>query len=245
MLVDAITPAVYQKNAFDRLVLDPKRKRIIQALVASHAGESTGIVAGKGAGLVFLLGGPPGVGKTLTAEAIAETQERPLYTVGAGELGTQPGAVEAKLKEIFDMAVIWNAIVLLDEADIFMEARTKDDIHRNAIVAIFLRMIEYFDGILFLTTNRVDDLDDAFLSRISMRLLYLELDRHQRLQIWKDLCTGYAFDFNALAAHELNGREIQHCWQCTLTMARFENRMPTQEDINDMIAIVQDFHPGK
>lgn len=74
----------------------------------------------------------------------------------AGELGTDPRFLEADLQKILDICHAWGAILLLDEADVFLEKRNMQDIHRNALVSIFLRQLEYFQGILFLTTNRVE-----------------------------------------------------------------------------------------
>lgn len=69
----------------------------------SHADtgrETADVIAGKGEGSIFLLHGPPGVGKTLTAEAIAELLHKPLYTVSMGELGTNPESLESNLQDI-------------------------------------------------------------------------------------------------------------------------------------------------
>ena len=64
-------------------------------------------------------------------------------------------------------------------------ARSKTDLHRNAIVSVFLRVLEYYSGILFLTTNRVGTFDSAFRSRIHMSLFYPKLDLKASLEIWK------------------------------------------------------------
>lgn len=56
-----------------------------------------------------------------------------------------------KLKEVFEYAVLWKAILLLDEADIFLQERNVNDLKRNALVTIFLRELEYFDGIIFVS----------------------------------------------------------------------------------------------
>ena len=103
-----------------------------------------------------MLHGPPGTGKTLTAEGISELLKCPLYTVSAGELGTDSRFLEMELQKILDICHAWGAILLLDEADVFLEKRNMHDLHRNALVSIFLRQLEYFQGILFLTTNRVE-----------------------------------------------------------------------------------------
>jgi len=75
----------------------------------------------------------------------------------------------------------------LDEADVFLEKRTINDINRCALVGIFLRLLEYHDGIIFLTTNRVECFDPAFKSRISMALHYEDLTSDARATIWKQL----------------------------------------------------------
>lgn len=74
----------------------------------------------------------------------------------AGELGTDSRFLEHELQKILDICHTWGAILLLDEADVFLEKRNMQDIHRNALVSVFLRQLEYFQGILFLTTNRVE-----------------------------------------------------------------------------------------
>ena len=65
------------------------------------------VIQGKGKGLVAILHGPSGVGKTLTAEGIAELLKRPLYMVSAGELGTHPRDLETELTKILDIAHTW------------------------------------------------------------------------------------------------------------------------------------------
>ena len=92
--------------------------------------------------------------------------------------------IETKLVKWFSLAERWNAILLLDEADIFLERRATRDIQRNGIVSIFLRRLEYFRGLLFLTTNRVGQIDDAFLSRVTVVLQYDHLTDDTRKKIW-------------------------------------------------------------
>lgn len=174
--VSGIHDIEWNDGAFESLVLPEKQKSIVKALVQSHTSEAAerknidDVIQGKGRGLVAVLHGTPGVGKTLTAESIAELLKCPLYCVSAGELGTSPRELEQELQKILDLAHSWGAVLLLDEADVFLEARTAQDIHRNALVSIFLRLLEYFQGILFLTTNRVATFDDAFQSRIHIAL---------------------------------------------------------------------------
>lgn len=148
--VSGIKEIVWNEGAYESLVLEDNTKDIVKALVESHkykAAESIDdVIQGKGKGLVAVLHGPPGTGKTLTAEGIAELLKCPLYMVTAGELGTDSRALEAELEKVLNLAHSWGAVLLLDEADVFLEKRTIQDIHRNALVSIFLRLLEYFQG---------------------------------------------------------------------------------------------------
>lgn len=110
----------------------------------------------------------------------------PLYMMSAGDLGLDPRHVENKLQGILDMCTRWNAILLLDEADVFLEERSLHELERNKLVSIFLRVLEYYEGIMFLTTNRVQTFDAAFQSRIHISLEYPELDTKSRKTVWKN-----------------------------------------------------------
>lgn len=129
-----------------------------------HARPFDDIVIGKGKGLIGLLCGNPGCGKTLTAEAVAEVTHRPLYVVSAGELGTRPQEVDKNLAQILELAHTWRTVLLLDEAEVFLHQRSTTDLARNALVSIFLRQLEYYQGILILTTNMIKQCDPAFES---------------------------------------------------------------------------------
>ena len=93
------------------------------------------VIKGKGKGLIMLLSGPPGVGKTLTAEAVAEVMRVPLFSMGALDLGIRVGEVEDSLDKILRMVSRWNAVLLMDEADVFLEQRTVNDLQRNELVS--------------------------------------------------------------------------------------------------------------
>ncbi|CAJ2510835.1 Uu.00g064600.m01.CDS01 [Anthostomella pinea] len=76
------------------------------------------------------------------------------------------------------------AYMLLDEADVFLSQR-ENNLERNALVSVFVRVLEYYNGILFLPTNRVGTLDEAFKSRVHLSLHYPALDRSQTHDIMK------------------------------------------------------------
>lgn len=178
----------WNKRAFNHLVIDEEIKDIIQALVTSklETDQTTDLIQGKGNGLIILLHGGPGTGKTFTAESVAELAEKPLFRVTCGDIGTKPEEVEKYLESVLHLGKIWGCVVLLDEADVFLEQRTLTDLERNALVSVFLRVLEYYEGILILTSNRVGTFDEAFKSRIQLSLHYESLTKSQRRTIWKN-----------------------------------------------------------
>ena len=139
-------------NPFNDLKIPDMHKKMILSIVYEHfekkrirqvaAGQGLethdqDFIRGKGRGIVILLHGAPGVGKTATAEAVAHTQHRPLFPITCGDLGTTPKVVEERLQETFRLANLWDCILLMDEADIFLSQRQKNDdsISRNAMVS--------------------------------------------------------------------------------------------------------------
>ena len=92
---------------------------MLQSLVEAHNNDLgfDDFVQGKGHGLVINLFGPPGVGKTLSAEATSEHVRRPLYVVGGGDVGTTAATLDSTLQQVFDIATSWKAIVLIDEVN--------------------------------------------------------------------------------------------------------------------------------
>ena len=256
-LVSGLRDIVFNEAAFSSLVIPPSRKRLIEALVLSHR-SSTGdaaavtparadIIAGKGEGTIFLLYGPPGVGKTLTAEAIAELLHKPLYVVSMGELGTTPEALEERLQDVLDLCVPWGALVLIDEAEMLLEQRTKSEVLRNAMVCVMLRLLEYYSGILFLTTNRVEALDPAFQSRVQCALRYAPLDNESRKAVWSNLIAHAEanvapdVDLDALAAAELNGRQIKNALQLALALSRHEGAQLSKRHLDATLDVTSAF----
>jgi hypothetical protein len=82
------------------------------------------------------------VGKTLTAESIAERLRVPLLVLGSGDLGLDSRMIEGRLIRTMSMCARWNGILLLDEADVFLEERSLHELERNKLVSIFLRVME-------------------------------------------------------------------------------------------------------
>ena len=187
--VASLTEYAYDRQLSEKLVLPEHIKRLIQMLVEHRSGGFRDIVAGKAGGAIILLTGPPGVGKTLTAEVFSEAQEKPLYSVQASQLGTDPEVLERNLLVCIARANRWGAIFLLDEADVYVHKRG-DNLDQNAIVGVFLRVLEYQDkSVMFLTTNRPELVDDAIASRCVARIDYAYPTADEQVQIWSILAT--------------------------------------------------------
>ncbi|KAL1966372.1 hypothetical protein VTN77DRAFT_4514 [Rasamsonia byssochlamydoides] len=110
---------------------------------------------------------------------------KPLYPITCGDLGTTAQEVENNLYKISAQAEAWDCVLLPDETDVFLAQRSKSELKRNAIVSVFLCILEYYKGLLFLTTNRVGSFDEAFISRIHLSLYYPGLNKSQNLAIWE------------------------------------------------------------
>ncbi|KAK3319666.1 hypothetical protein B0T19DRAFT_270249 [Cercophora scortea] len=194
--VDLIEPVptvqAGEGDGFERLVLPPGHRDIVRALVKTHARKAGtaksqfDLVKGKGKGLIILLHGAPGVGKTSTAECVAANAGRPLFSITCGDLGGDTAQeVESHLDRFFELARKWNCVLLLDEADVFLSTRTAGNIKQNSLVSVFLRVLEYYSGILVLTTNRVGSFDEAVKSRVHCALYYPPLDEDQTFKVWQ------------------------------------------------------------
>ncbi|KAK2812459.1 hypothetical protein FQN50_001460 [Emmonsiellopsis sp. PD_5] len=209
-----------QRARFEDLVLPDGHRILLQALIKNQvrvpkgttgdsddapANLSMDAVPGKGRGLIILLHGAPGVGKTSTAECVAAQLNRPLLPITCGDIGTTASDAEQELETYCSLAHRWRCVLLLDEADVFLAKREKGDIKRNSLVSgmfsiyggilddngvsncsiVFLRVLEYYSGVIILTTNRVGEFDEAFRSRIHISLYYPKLDEISTKEVWE------------------------------------------------------------
>jgi DNA polymerase III delta prime subunit len=210
-----LTEYQYDRNLGEKLVL-PGAVRSLVDILLEHKGGFKDIIVGKGGGGIILCAGRPGTGKTLTAEVYSEVAARPLYTVQCSQLGVNPEALEDELLKVFARSARWNAILLLDEADVYVHHRG-DDLEQNAIVGVFLRTLEYYKGIMFLTTNRADLVDDAILSRCIAKITYEVPSLEDQKKIWRILAdtagvkiTNGVIEEIAEAHPKLSGRDVKN-----------------------------------
>ncbi|KAK2005814.1 ATPase [Colletotrichum eremochloae] len=242
--LEYLKPVVTDREAFKYLVLDEEIKMTVKALIGKFAAADSSkvspwandFVKNKGEGRIFLLHGAPGVGKTCTAECVAELTNRPLISLTSGDLSINSNSVENNLSYFLELGRRFGALVLLDEADVYLERRRAKDIARNGLVSVFLRALEYYRGVLFLTTNRVQAFDAAFTSRIHVALHYKNLTDVDRERIWANnferldrdsngrvriavATREYAYDSRDVRALRWNGREIRNALQTALALA--------------------------
>ncbi|RYN86420.1 hypothetical protein AA0119_g12912 [Alternaria tenuissima] len=250
--VNCVKDIEWQTDAFDRLVLPKNQKELILGFTESQRkfrDTFDDVIEGKGKGMIILLCGPPGVGKTLTSESVAEEMKVPLYMMSAGDLGFDPRKVESKLQDILEMCSRWNAVLLLDEADVFLEQRSLHELERNKLVSIFLRVLEYYEGTMFLTTNRVQTFDPAFQSRIHISLDYPGLTIDSRKTVWKNFLDSSSQEHTIdkaqlaeLARMDLNGRQIKNILKIARLLASRKEEKLSREHITVTMDVTQHLH---
>ncbi|SCZ87304.1 BZ3500_MvSof-1268-A1-R1_Chr2-2g04770 [Microbotryum saponariae] len=271
-LISRLTPVQWGDASFSHLVIPESYRRIIRALVTVHASNlkdqlMQDVVEGKGTGLIMAFHGTPGTGKTLAAEAIAEHLRRPLYVVGAGEMVLTAAGLERQLKDTLEvglysaqgirstysdkltfqngqLATSWNAVLLIDEADIFLTRRSPGNLEHNALVGVFLRQLEYFTGVLILTTNVIEQLDDAFISRFAVVLHFKTLDSGSRRILWerflaKAEASPNEFNLDRLSSFEMNGRDIKHAVRMAQAVALVEKERLCTSHLEEVIAVAK------
>ncbi|KAK8076950.1 hypothetical protein PG996_003120 [Apiospora saccharicola] len=210
--IDGLSPTSWNDHAFDQLVLPESTKDIVRTFVGTHkTTQALGcdFVAGKGRGLVILLSGPTGTGKTLTVESVSDKVKKPLYHLQAGKLGSKPSTVSSSLQEAYRMCEEWDGVLLLDgeqpgfqvsssqlpvltqaptpEADALIRDRDRDTHASEDLCCVLLATLEYYSGIIFMTTNLLEGVDPAIISRLDIHLEYPCLDFATRLQLWRNL----------------------------------------------------------
>ncbi|KAL1618318.1 hypothetical protein SLS54_007295 [Diplodia seriata] len=254
--VEMIREVSWNETAFEKLVLEERKKELVKALINIHTAtfsSSTDIIEGKGNGLIMLFHGGPGTGKTLTAESVAELTKKPLYRVTCGDMGTDPEKVENYLESVLYIGTTWKCVVLLDEADVFLEERRDTDLQRNALVSVFLRILEYYDGILILTSNRVGIFDEAFKSRIQLSISYPALDEKGRKEVWSEFINSLQEErdfvdledinkkIGLLASNKLNGRQIRNTVKTARQLATYKKEKLRYRHFDLVIDVANEF----
>ncbi|KAH7314233.1 P-loop containing nucleoside triphosphate hydrolase protein [Rhexocercosporidium sp. MPI-PUGE-AT-0058] len=250
--VESLREVRWDENIFtNQLVLKQNKKELLRGLVGNYLEKDFqkmgDFISHKGRGLIIVLHGPPGTGKTFAAESLAEFFHRPLLALSIGDLIADSRRLEDRLERLFNWCKEWGAILLLDEADVVLEARSIEDVRRNGIVSVFLRKLDYFEGIMFLTTNRIGTIDPAFMSRIQISISMDKLNVSERRAVWenflKDERLGLSGErrsilkkeLDGMAKLDLNGRQIRNTFNIAQSFAHSRNgtKFMTIEDLTE------------
>ncbi|TDZ34286.1 Quinate permease [Colletotrichum spinosum] len=261
--VDRISDIEWNDKPFESLVLPDGYKDLILAFVESQVKDRDSfddVINGKGGGLVALLACDPGVGKTLTAESVAEKIRAPLFKMELGDYTEDetPGGHRNRSRSplnvggrrtedfttAFELAARWGAVLLIDECDMYLEQRSDTSSKRNRMVSRFLKELEYYPSLLFLTTNRERALDPAVHSRIHLTINYPALDMPSRQKIWQTFLekSGSLMssrETRALSEIEVNGRRIRNIVKTAGIMAKRENRAIRFKDVQTVMKITE------
>lgn len=217
----------YDTSVGKKLVLPAEVKELLEILISHASNNFKDIVSGKAGGVIVLCQGLPGCGKTLTAEIYSEVMQKPLYKVQASQLGVSIDGLEEELMKVLARSEKWGAILLIDEADVYVHARGSD-INQNAIVGVFLRVLEYYKGVLFMTTNKGMFIDDAIGSRLTARIDYDMPTESDRYEIWNIIANQNGVqiassEIRELSEQELSGRDIKNLLKLAQMVAHGRN----------------------
>ncbi|KAH8592018.1 P-loop containing nucleoside triphosphate hydrolase protein [Bisporella sp. PMI_857] len=242
--VNGFRPIIWGMESADNYRKSSQKMQTIVKIVSGFSFQNSQFgYENKGAGLTFLFYGNPGVGKTLTAECVAEVLNLPLYRVSGSDIGEGTWSAEHHLMQAFSRSTRWKAVLLFDEADAFMAKRSDDSLERNAMVAALLRLIEYQSGIVILTTNRISEFDTAFHSRIHVTIEYGPLTLKEKMEIWRSAIGERAHviseaDFEMLSQLDLDGRTIRNVVHVLKLFAGTENKNPfSLSDVKQVLGI--------
>ncbi|KAI0550012.1 P-loop containing nucleoside triphosphate hydrolase protein [Xylaria curta] len=251
ILPEDVDDVQYQTDALDQLILKADDKKKLEAALHTYQIDESvkngdSIDRGNQGGLSILLHGNPGTGKTFTAECLAARHGIPLYKITCADLSTDLDALKKRLQETCLRAANWKALLLLDEADMFVQTRDMQDLHES-------------EALLFITSGRVDRLDQALESRITMPIHLPDLSFEVQQSIWKDLIWRLEnpspdqkkvwerfikFDLEAAEGGvytTMNGRQIKTCITAALTLARLENESLEITHVREILRMGREF----
>jgi SpoVK/Ycf46/Vps4 family AAA+-type ATPase len=193
-LVEPIEP----QRSFDDVVLPERTLRALDhalALVRKHdlIFRQWGLAERHttGLGLAFHFAGPPGTGKTICAEALANVLDRKLLVVRYSELESRwVGQTAKHVASVFRAAERQDAVLFFDEADAiagrrFTSVQAAVDREANSVVNVLLHELETFPGVVIFATNLAANMDPAFERRIRTHILFEMPDVEARERIWR------------------------------------------------------------
>lgn len=231
---------IYARHTWDQLVLGEEERQMLRRacdqvrykhIVYDRWGFDQRLAYGKGVSMLFA--GPPGTGKTMAAQVVANDLGIEMYKVDLSQVVSKYiGETEKNLNEVFNEAKKSNVILFFDETDAILGKRTevKDSHDKNANLetAYLLQKMEEYDGITVMTTNYKENIDSAFFRRISYVIHFSFPDTGARKSIWKGIFPqktplDQGVDFEYLARQfELSGGSIKNIAVAAAFMAAAE-----------------------
>lgn len=221
--LDRLTTRIRPSRSWDDLVLPVEDFERVRMVAARYRHRDTvldewGFKPIPSAGVVAMFSGPPGTGKTMSAEVIAADLGLDLFKVNLATMVSKYiGETEKNLEQLFDVADTGNVVLLFDEADSIFGKRSEvsdaQDRYANLEVSYLLQRIERFDGLVILTTNLSSNIDNAFLRRIHVVVDFQAPDEGERRTLWlKALPTDAPqneVDIDFCARFKLSGADIR------------------------------------
>ncbi|MCM8598989.1 MAG: ATP-binding protein [Candidatus Accumulibacter sp.] len=195
-----------------------------------------------GRGLNVLFSGPPGTGKTMAADILANDLYLPLYQIDLSQVVSKYiGETEKNLERIFSAAQSANAILFFDEADALFgkrsEVRDAHDRYANIEVGYLLQKMEEYEGVAILATNLRSHMDEAFVRRMQAIVEFPFPDETHRRRIWECLFPQEApladdVDFALLAREvKLAGGNIKNIGLAAAFYAAADGRAIAMDDL--------------
>ncbi|OJD24079.1 hypothetical protein ACJ73_04560 [Blastomyces percursus] len=256
LYVDRLIPTEAPSTSLHEIILPPGHKEMLTSLVRaqspgirrSHDDSpyELDIIVGRRRGVIILLHGAPGTGKTATAAALASSLNRPLFLIRIAALGTTSREMEQNLTQLFQLAERWDCIILIREVDTLLQSRTRTDREGDNMSSVFLDALEYFTGIIIFTTNRVSAFDETIMSRIHISLYYPPLDTDATMNLWElNLCRlkrnpHFRVEESSIlkfarAKHEelrCTGRQIKNIVDTAVALAQEDSKQLSTETVN-------------
>jgi len=216
-------PAKWDEVILPEAVMDVVKEVLVYAKQGERVLSEWGFGArhAYGLGLSTLFSGPPGTGKTLLAGLIASELGLDLFRIDLSRIVSKYiGETEQRLARLFAEAERGGVALLFDEADSLFarrtEVRSSNDRYANLEVNFLLQKMEEYNGLVILTTNLADSLDEAFKRRIRFHAKFPLPNAEERERLWKSMLPAKApvdqdVPFYALAeAYEFSGGEIKN-----------------------------------
>ncbi len=225
--MNELAERVESRVQWDDLVLPGKQKDVLAEIVGharnrSRVYEDWGFgekLQDRGLGISALLCGPSGAGKTMAGEVIANALDLDLYRIDLSAVVSKwLGETEKNIRRLFEAAEGGGVVMQFDEADALFgkrsEVKDSHDRHANIEVSYLLQKLEAYRGLVVLTTNLKDNIDQAFLRRIRFVLDFRFPVQRERLEIWRRMFPAGvpidALDYEALSRLNVAGGTIRN-----------------------------------